>query len=248
VPRPVAIVLILCAAAAASLTLGSALASGPSGPAAEPRQPARLTATSPLAGLNATFRKLAPEARCDAADAKSARARRLRAAANKNAAKAPPKVLRRKKASMRRAIRLLRQGGALCDVAVAPGGAPAAPGAPAPGPAPPTPPPPTPAPPGTTTISLSAAAIAPFSPSPATARAGPIRIELSNLSTSLPHSVGVRTPPPPPQTVLGGPSANAAPGGSTSLDVTLAAGTYQIYCGVGTHAASGMVIPLTVTP
>ncbi len=68
-PRPVAIVLVLCAAAAASLTLGSALASGPADPAPPAAHPAHLTAAaSPLAGLNETFRRLAPDARCDAAD------------------------------------------------------------------------------------------------------------------------------------------------------------------------------------
>ena len=76
---------------------------------------------------------------------------------------------------------------------------------------------------------------------------GAIRLQLTNVSATLDHSVGVRTPPPPPHTLLGA-SVPAGPGGSTSLDVTLAAGTYQIYCGVSNHAAMGMVIPLTVTP
>jgi hypothetical protein len=231
--RPIAVLLVLCAAAAGTMALGSALA-------------ARSTAAkSPLAGLDRTFRALQPAARCAAGADKAATARRLRAAALKNAAKAPPKVLKRKKASMRRAIRLLRQAGDLCKAASPPPGTPAPGGTPPPG----TPGPgPAPVPPVTTTISLSASAIAPFSPSSATAPAGAIRLQLTNLSATFTHSVGVRTPPPPPHTVLGGPSVPAGPGGSTSLDVTLAAGTYQIYCGVGTHAASGMVIPLTVTP
>ncbi len=231
--RPIAVLLVLCAAAAATMALGSALA-------------ARSTAAkSPLAGLDRTFRSLQPAARCDAGAAKAATARRLRAAALKNAAKAPPKVVKRKKASMRRAIRLLRQAGDLCEAASPPPGAPAGraerlprvrPGR---GPRRP--------PPVTTTISLSASAIAPFTPSSATAPAGAIRLQLTNVSATLDHSVGVRTPPPPPHTLLGA-SVPAGPGGSTSLDVTLAAGTYQIYCGVGNHAAMGMVIPLTVTP
>ena len=230
--RPIAVLLVLCAAAAATMALGSALA-------------ARSTAAkSPLAGLDRTFRSLQPAARCDAGADKAATARRLRAAALKNAAKAPPKVVKRKKASMRRAIRLLRQAGDLCEAASPPPGTPAPGGTPPPG----TPGPgPAPVPPVTTTISLSASAIAPFSPSSATAPAGAIRLQLTNVSATLDHSVGVRTPPPPPHTLLGA-SVPAGPGGSTSLDVTLAAGTYQIYCGVSNHAAMGMVIPLTVTP
>src|SRR5262245_32851870 len=97
--RPIAALLVVCAAAAATLAPGSALA-------------ARSTAAkSPLAGLDRTFRSLQPAARC--ADT-AARARRLRASALKNAAKAPPKVLKRKKATMRRAIRLLRAAGRVC--------------------------------------------------------------------------------------------------------------------------------------
>ncbi len=44
-------------------------------------------------------------------------------------------------------------------------------------------------------------------------------------------------------------SQNAAPGTSTFVDVTLPAGSYQIFCGIGDHAALGMVVELvTVTP
>ena len=110
--RPIAVLLVLCAAAAATMALGSALA-------------ARSTAAkSPLAGLDRTFRSLQPAARCAAGAATAAKARRLRAAALKNAAKAPPKVLKRKKASMRRAIRLLRQAGDLCEAPSPPPGPP----------------------------------------------------------------------------------------------------------------------------
>ena len=80
---------MLCAAAAATLALGSALA-------------ARLIAAkSPLAGLDRTFRSLQPAARCAAGAATAAQGPRLRVAALKNAVKAPPKVLKRKKVSMR---------------------------------------------------------------------------------------------------------------------------------------------------
>lgn len=79
-----------------------------------------------------------------------------------------------------------------------------------------------------------------------TARAGEIRLQLANGSV-FPHSVGVRPPPPPPQAGLG-LSPVAAPGTSASVDVTLAPGAYEIYCGVGGHADAGMVVALTVTP
>jgi len=149
---------------------------------------------------------------------------------------------------MRRAIKLLRAAGDLCEAAP-PGTAPGAGGGPpaaAPGPYP-AGPAPSPPPPGATTISLTASNFA-FSPSaPATVRVGALRLELANGTTGTEHRVGVRTLPGevliPPQS----PVANA--GESTSVDVTLAvAGTYQIFCGVGTHAQQGMVVPLTVTP
>lgn len=217
--RPIAVLLVLCAAAAATMALGSALA-------------ARSTAAkSPLAGLDRTFRSLQPAARCAAGAATAAKARRLRAAALKNAAKAPPKVLKRKKASMRRAIRLLRRAGDLCE-APPPVGA-----APGPVPGPPAP--------GTQTISLTGTNYV-FTPStPVTAAAGvPIRLALTNGTTDTGHRIGAR--------VLGGSvideSPNAAPGTSTFVDVTLPAGSYQIFCGIGDHAALGMVVPLTVTP
>jgi hypothetical protein len=249
VPRPVAIILVLCAAAAASLTLGSALASGPPRPAPpDAAHPAHLTAAAaPLAGLNATFRRLAPEARCDAADPKAATARRLRAAANKNAAKAPPKVLRRKKASLRRAIRLLRDAGELCDGPVAPGGAPAAPGTTAPAPGagqvPPAPPPPQP---GSQALSFTGRNFS-FDPStPQTARAGiALRLAMTNAASATSHRIGVRTLP---AEVLLGQSPVVDGGQSTFVDLTLIAGSYEIFCGVGDHAEAGMVVPLTVTP
>jgi hypothetical protein len=248
VPRPVAIVLVLCAAAAASLTLGSALGSGPSSPVAGPAHPAHLTAAaSPLAGLNATFRRLAPEARCDKAAAKARTARRLRAEALRNAAKAKPKVLRAKKRKLRRAIRLLRSGAKLCDQAPPPGGGSPGAGAAPPAPGAPPPPPPPPPQPGTQTISLSASGTTlAFSPNtPVTVSPGTIRLALANNS-SLDHRIGARTSPG--NVLVGQQSPVASPGNSTFVDVTLAAGSYQIFCGVSFHAANGMVVPLTVTP
>jgi hypothetical protein len=233
--RPIAVLLMVCAAAAATMALGSALA-------------ARSTAVkSPLAGLDRTFRALQPAARCAAASDTATRARRLRAAALKNAAKAPPKVLKRKKATMRRAIRLLRRAGELCEAPPPAPGAPApglppAPGGPVPGPTPPAP--------GLQTVALStvSSGVGPFVPSQAiTVAAGTVRFVLNNTG-NLPHNVGVRTPPPPPHTSFG-IAPTASPGSATSIDIALATpGTYQIYCGVSGHADGGMVLPLTVTP
>jgi len=230
--RPIAVLLVLCAAAAATMALGSALA-------------ARSTAAkSPLAGLDRTFRALQPAARCAAGADKAATARRLRAAALKKAAKAPPKVLKRKKASMRRAIRLLRQAGDLCEATAPPPGTPAPggtppPGTPAPGPGP------IPPAPGLQTISLTGTNFA-FSPStPVTVSAtAPIRLALTNAAAGTDHRIGARVPG---QSAIA-ESLNAAPGASTYVDVTLPAGSYQIFCGVDNHAAFGMTLPLTVTP
>ena len=191
-----------------------------------------------LAALDRTFRSLQPAARCAAGADTAARARRLRAAALKNAAKAPPKVVKRKKASMRRAIRLLRRAGDLCE-APPPGGAPPAPGGPAP-------PPPTP--PGTQTVALSTVSSGVgFVPNQAIrVAAGTVRFELSNTG-NLYHSIGVRLPPPPGTSQ--GVSSAAAPGGATRVDIALTTpGAYQIYCDVSDHAANGMVVDLTVTP
>jgi hypothetical protein len=242
--RVVAIVLVSCAAAAATLALGSALASGPAATGAQAAHPAHLSATaSPLAGLNRTFRRIAPSARCDAAVGKARTARRLRAAANKNAAKASPKVLRAKKKKMRRAIKLLRSGAELCDKAAPPGVvAPGAPGTPGtPGTSPPTPP--TPPLPGTQKLSFTGVNFS-FTPdTPQTAKAGLLRLELTSNGGT--HNIGARTSP---GEVSQGNSPNVSAGNSTYVDVTLLAGSYEIFCGVPGHAGLGMAVPLTVTP
>jgi plastocyanin len=229
--RLVGVALIACAAAAAGLAIGSALAARPT--AAKP---------PPLAALDRTYRALLPAARCPAGSAKLARATRLRAAALKGAATAPPKALRRKRASMRRAIRLLRQAGDLCEAPPGTGGAtppPAGTPPPGPGPDPPAP--------GTQVVALGTVSSGiGFSPATSvTVSAGTIRFQLTNTG-SLTHGIGVRTPPPPLAPL--GAATPVSPGNSTSVDVTLGAGDYQIYCNYLTHAASGMVVPLTVTP
>jgi hypothetical protein len=254
VRRPVAIVLIACAVAAGMLVLGSALGAGSGRDATAPPVHAAHASeqASPLRGLNATFRRIAPAARCDAGATKARAARRLRAKALAGVADAPPRVVNRKKASMRRAIRLLRNARDLCEeAAAAPPGGVVGPGAPStPGSPPVTVPAPSPPPPGSQTISLSAAGSDfEFIPStPVTATAGvPIRLALANAS-GFQHTVGARTPPPPPHTELAEAPVAAPGGGTTFVDVTLAAGAYQIFCGVGSHAEQGMVVPLTVTP
>jgi hypothetical protein len=253
--RVVAIVLVSCAAAAATLALGSALASGPATTGAQAVHPAHLSAAaSPLAGLNRTFRRIAPSARCDAAAGKARTARGLRAAALKNAAKASPKVLRAKKKKLRRAIRLLRSAAELCEATAPPGGSPGNGAPPAPNPYPPPGPAPSPPPPGTQTRAFTASGVLAFNPSTAqTASASaPILLQLTNNSGSVGHNIGLRTAPPPPQTVRAGPSTTVfGPNEVTSVVIpagTLAPGTYQIFCARPGHATptTGMIVPLTV--
>jgi plastocyanin len=86
-----------------------------------------------------------------------------------------------------------------------------------------------------------------YSPStPVTAKAGvPIRLTVTNAST-IDHRIGARTSP---GNVVQTDSAVATPANSVSApDVTLPAGSYQIFCGQPGHAAGGMVVTLTVTP
>jgi hypothetical protein len=250
--RLVVLVLMACAAGAAALALGAVLGAGSTGaggagPAAgghAVHAAAPNAVASPLAGLDRRFRKLRPDAACAAAAAKAKAAARLRAAALRGAAKAKPKALKRKKASMRRAIALLRDGAKLCEAAGGPppgspsgGTAPPAPG-PAPGPAP------TPGPVPVQTITLHVTSGFEFTEDSATAKAGAMRLELVNQSASVQHLVGVRTGPMAPETK----SPLASPGQTVSVDVTLAAGSYQLFCDNNDHDLQGMVIPFTVNP
>jgi uncharacterized cupredoxin-like copper-binding protein len=234
--RLVGVALIVCAAAAAALVVGSTLAARSS------------AAAAPLAGLDRTYRALLPDARCPAGTADRNRARRLRAAALKGAAKAPPKVLRRKKASMRRAIRLLRRAGDRCDAAPPAGGGGGAPYPAVPPPAPAQPGPAAPAP-GTQVVALGTVTSGlGYSPSAAVTRvAGTIRFQVTNNSGTLSHGIGVRAAPPPPQAVLGA-APTVGPGGSSAVDIALGPGTYEIYCNFGGHGNAGMTVPLTITP
>jgi hypothetical protein len=238
VRRLLASILLVSAAAAATLALGPAFGAGPVS-AEPPQAPAAAghglhlkAKPSPLAGLDRTFRAILPAARCDAGAAKRRAASRLRTAALKGARKAPPKVVRRKKATMRRAIALLRSARTLCREAAPPGGATGTP-----------PPPPPPA--GLQKITLHVTPGQPlrFAEAP-TATAGAMRLELVNGS-SLSHFVGVRLGSGQPTI---GESPLASPGETEFVDVTLAAGTYQVFCRNNGHDQQGMTTTLTVNP
>jgi uncharacterized cupredoxin-like copper-binding protein len=69
-----------------------------------------------------------------------------------------------------------------------------------------------------------------------------MRLELENASTVLSHRIGVRA-----GGTTFGTSPVAPPGGTTFVDVSLAPGTYQVFCSVNGHDGAGMVIPFTVT-
>jgi hypothetical protein len=228
------IALVACAAAVAALALGAAASSGP---------PQRADAAAPtITSLKRTFRVLLPATACDAGAAKRAAALKLRTGALRNVATAAPKVLKRKKAAMRKGIRLLRQAKAACAAQAAPpgGGTTTAPVTPTP----PVTPVPTPPVPGTTVITLHVAAgnTTRYTETSAAAPAGAVHVDLVNAS-NLRHFVAVRTGPGQP--VLGR-SALSPPGGPTALDITLPAGAYQIFCDNNDHDQLGMVIPFTV--
>jgi hypothetical protein len=244
--RLVVMTLIASAAAAATLVLGAALVAGsPTAPAA-PVHGAHAVAHAakppPLAGLDRTFRALIPSTRCDEGAAKAVAGKRIRAAALKGAAKATPKVLKRKKAAMRSAIAAMRRAKALCAAAAAagPGGTPA-PGAPAPGPGTT---PGAPAPTQTIVLHVAAGNTFTYTETSATATAGAMRLELQNAS-NIRHFVAVRTASGQP-TIASSPLSLA--GGTVFVDVTLAPGTYEIFCNNNNHDVMfGMKIPLTVS-
>lgn len=235
------LVLVACAAAAAALALGAAGAPGPAAPQAATAHAAGAHAAAPtVASLKATIRRLLPATRCDAGAAKRGRALKLRTAALKNIAKQPPRELRKRKATLKRAIALLRQAGTACAAPPAPGG-----GTPAPGtPAPPAPQPPGPAPgPTVITLHVTGNTLDYVEPS-ATAPAGQIRIDLVNGS-NFNHFAGVRVASGQPTI---GESPLSSPGETVSVTVTLAPGTYQVFCRNNNHDVIGpMVMPLTVT-
>ncbi|HTI32576.1 MAG TPA: hypothetical protein VL422_02800 [Miltoncostaea sp.] len=223
--------LLACVAVAAVLALGASAA---------PQGAQRADAAAPtIASLKKTFAALLPATTCDAGKAKRAAALKLRRTALKNLAKATPRQLAAKKAQLQKAIRLLRQAKAACAAQ------PPAPGPPAP-PTPPGPPaPPSPPAPGTTTLTLH---VAPgnttrYTETTETAPHGAIHLDLVNAS-NLQHFIKIRTMEGQPPL---GASQLSAPGGPTSLDITLPPGTYQIYCDNNGHDLLGMKIPFTVS-
>ncbi len=240
--RPIVLCLVACAAAAAALALGSALGAQ-TDDAAPAGHAAHLTAArSPLAGLDARFRKLAPAGACAAGAPKARPARRLRAAALKGAAKAPPKVLRRKKASMRRAIGLMRAAGDLCEAAQGGGAPPPGGGAPPAGPPPPAPGgPPGPPPPQEITLHVTGPDTM-YVETSAAAAPGAMRLTIVNTS-ALSHFAGVRLGPGNPVITE---TPQAAAGQTQSVNATIGPGTYEIYCRQGNHYAMGMHIPFMV--
>ena len=132
--RLIVVVLAVCSAAAAAMALGASL--GPGAPTAqasgaEAHGTMHMDAKPvTIAQLKATFRTLLPATRCAAGDAKRTSAVRIRTAALKGVATAKPKVLKQKKASMKRAIALLRAAKALCAAPPAGGGGATPPGTP----------------------------------------------------------------------------------------------------------------------
>ena len=237
--RPIVLCLVACAAAAAALALGSALGAQADDATAAGHAAHLTAARSPLAGLDARFRRLAPAGACAAGAPKARPARRLRAAALKGAAKAPPKVLRRKKASMRRAIGLMRAAGGLC--AAAQGGGAPAPGGGAPATGPPPAPGAPPGPPQVITLHVTGPDTM-YVEIEASATPGPMQLTIVNTS-SLSHFAGVRLGPGNPVLTE---TPEAAAGQTQSVDANIGAGTYEIYCRQGNHYAMGMHIPFTV--
>ena len=77
----------------------------------------------------------------------------------------------------------------------------------------------------------------------ATGTAGAFRLTVVNGS-SISHFIGVRTP----EHGLHRPLRALRPGGDEVVDVTLAAGTYELFCNNNDHDLSGMKIPFSVTP
>ena len=63
--------------------------------------------------------------------------------------------------------------------------------------------------------------------------------------STISHFIGVRVPGSPTFIAR---SELSGPGETKSVNVTLAAGTYELFCNNNDHDLSGMKIPFTVTP
>ena len=96
-----------------------------------------------------------------------------------------------------------------------------------------------------------------------TVKAGPVRFDVTNWSKGMLHemlvvAVDAADAPLPydyaqakvaeDQVRVLGETPELQPNSSADLDLTLAAGSYLLFCNIQGHYASGMVVPLTVTP
>ena len=96
-----------------------------------------------------------------------------------------------------------------------------------------------------------------------TVKAGPVHFDVTNWSKSMLHEVLVvavdEAAAPLPynytqakvaedQVRVLGETSEMQPNASEGLDLTLSAGTYLLICNIAGHYASGMAVPLTVTP
>ncbi len=77
----------------------------------------------------------------------------------------------------------------------------------------------------------------------ATGKPGPVTIKMTNKSGT-PHNIAIQQGTGPTGPVLG--ASPIVPSGSTSVKVTLKAGTYTFFCQVQGHRAAGMFGTLTV--
>jgi uncharacterized cupredoxin-like copper-binding protein len=96
-----------------------------------------------------------------------------------------------------------------------------------------------------------------------TAKAGPIRLDVTNWSRGMIHELMVVKVDSPQarlpydytqgkvaedQVKVLGDTETLEPNTSRTLNVTLTPGTYMLICNVPGHFAAGMAIPLSVTP
>ena len=96
-----------------------------------------------------------------------------------------------------------------------------------------------------------------------TVEAGPVHFDVTNWSKSMLHEVLVvavdEAAAPLPynytqakvaedQVRILGETSEMQPNASEGLDLTLSAGTYLLICNIAGHYASGMAVPLIVTP
>lgn len=96
-----------------------------------------------------------------------------------------------------------------------------------------------------------------------TVKAGPVRFDVTNWSKGMLHemlvvAVDAADAPLPydygqnkvaeDQVRILGETPELQPNDSAALDLTLSAGSYLLFCNIQGHYASGMVVPLTVTP